>query len=428
MVKYDVVVVGGGPAGLSTAKTCSDLGVNTLLVEKDSPTEKKKSWLVYPEALEIFDLHHCVVNKIKYDLYNHFDKKVKIGDGSVRRFVINQPAFTNEMLSESSFDTRFNCEVAWVERVENKGFTLLMRGGEKLSAKLVIDATGFESRIIKMLGLPVTRKRGHISYGNTLDLSPKVFGIDRDTAIHEEVVVDTCFGKRLGELWVYPISNSRVEVGLGFYIVRGDLDEINLGAKKEGMEDYTTRIVRPVFEFILERDFNIKLKGIDIRDRFFGPGGTVAQRTMSSDNFLAVGESVGQVQETYLYGFYLALYFGKIAGEVVAEAIRRREFDKFYLSLYDTLCKKKQCKSNSYSPSLREIGMIGQERWGYDMYDILIDSFKDVHKYLGYKSIDAILNEEKLRKGLNFNLVLTIPFALKNLVSYTWKNYIKPLI
>ncbi|MFH1420471.1 MAG: FAD-dependent oxidoreductase, partial [Candidatus Aenigmatarchaeota archaeon] len=34
--EYDVVVIGAGPAGSSTAKSCSSLGLKTLLIEKRS--------------------------------------------------------------------------------------------------------------------------------------------------------------------------------------------------------------------------------------------------------------------------------------------------------------------------------------------------------------------------------------------------------
>jgi len=41
---YDVVVVGGGPAGLSAGVRCANEGVKTLLIEKDPILTAKKSW------------------------------------------------------------------------------------------------------------------------------------------------------------------------------------------------------------------------------------------------------------------------------------------------------------------------------------------------------------------------------------------------
>ncbi|MHA1908991.1 MAG: NAD(P)/FAD-dependent oxidoreductase [Candidatus Thorarchaeota archaeon] len=48
MQKYDVVVVGGGPAGCSTAINCASLGLEVLLLEKDSPGKRKPCGGVLP--------------------------------------------------------------------------------------------------------------------------------------------------------------------------------------------------------------------------------------------------------------------------------------------------------------------------------------------------------------------------------------------
>jgi len=43
---YDVVIVGGGPAGLSAGVRCANEGVKTLLVEATDILLPKRSWLV----------------------------------------------------------------------------------------------------------------------------------------------------------------------------------------------------------------------------------------------------------------------------------------------------------------------------------------------------------------------------------------------
>jgi geranylgeranyl reductase family protein len=48
MQKYDVVVVGGGPAGCSTAINCANLGMDVLLLEKDPPGRRKPCGGVLP--------------------------------------------------------------------------------------------------------------------------------------------------------------------------------------------------------------------------------------------------------------------------------------------------------------------------------------------------------------------------------------------
>ena len=56
MRNLDVVVVGGGPAGATAALQCSELGFNTLLVEKGTPTRHKPCGGVLPPiCIDIFD-------------------------------------------------------------------------------------------------------------------------------------------------------------------------------------------------------------------------------------------------------------------------------------------------------------------------------------------------------------------------------------
>ena len=46
---YDVIVVGGGPAGIMAAMASGKLGADTLLIEKNGSV---KLWDILPEGME----------------------------------------------------------------------------------------------------------------------------------------------------------------------------------------------------------------------------------------------------------------------------------------------------------------------------------------------------------------------------------------
>jgi len=46
--KYDVIIIGGGPAGMSSAVWCSDLGLEPLLIDKSDRLGGQLWWIHNP--------------------------------------------------------------------------------------------------------------------------------------------------------------------------------------------------------------------------------------------------------------------------------------------------------------------------------------------------------------------------------------------
>ena len=57
MSKYDVIVVGGGPAGAVAARECARLGLETVLLEKEFlPRPKTCAWAISAAAMNLLDV------------------------------------------------------------------------------------------------------------------------------------------------------------------------------------------------------------------------------------------------------------------------------------------------------------------------------------------------------------------------------------
>ena len=122
MIKYDVVIVGGGTAGVSCAWNCGKRGLKTLLIEQNSFLGGTiTSSLVVP-AMKTSD------NAVNFDFYNELYKKLEKINGAITYSDGNKGWFNPEltkiildsMMQESNVDVIFESYVNKIEHSPNK--------------------------------------------------------------------------------------------------------------------------------------------------------------------------------------------------------------------------------------------------------------------------------------------------------------------
>ena len=118
---HDVVIIGAGPAGLSAAFWCDELGLDTLVLEQD---EK-----VGGQLLNIYN-----------PIENYLGLRAGNGQELLERF--------SEGIDDADFDLWTNVEI---ESVDLKAKRITLRSGEELQAISIIIATGVRRR---KLGIP----------------------------------------------------------------------------------------------------------------------------------------------------------------------------------------------------------------------------------------------------------------------------------
>ena len=119
---HDVVIIGGGPAGISAALWCDELGLDTLLLERN-------------EA--IGGQLHSIHNPIDNYLGCHF----KNGGGLVESL--------STQISESDFDLWTGVQI---DAVDLKSKLVSLASGEKIQAISIIIATGVRRRQLHIPG------------------------------------------------------------------------------------------------------------------------------------------------------------------------------------------------------------------------------------------------------------------------------------
>jgi len=122
---YDVVIIGAGPAGLSAALWCDELGLDTLVLEA---------------AEKIGGQLHSVYNPIE----NYPGLRAKDGHEFLQAF--------SERVAGADFDIWTNVEI---DNVDLRAKRISLQSGEQLQAISLIIATGVRRR---QLGIPGERE------------------------------------------------------------------------------------------------------------------------------------------------------------------------------------------------------------------------------------------------------------------------------
>jgi thioredoxin reductase (NADPH) len=132
---HDVLIIGAGPAGLSAARWCDELGLDTLVLE---------------QAEEVGGQLLAVHNPI----YNYLGLHAENGPALRERFV--------EQTSDCEFDLWTNVEI---ESADLKARRVTLKSGEQLQSIAIIIATGLRRRRLGIPGEMEFAGRGLIESG-----------------------------------------------------------------------------------------------------------------------------------------------------------------------------------------------------------------------------------------------------------------------
>jgi len=132
---FDVIIIGGGAAGLSAALWCDELGLNTLLLESNAELGGQLLW---------------IYNKIK----NHLGSEAENGR-ELRDIFVRQ-------IETRNFTLRLETKVREVD-LEKK--SVVLEKGETLFARAIIIAAGIKRRKLNVAGEEKFQNKGIIQSG-----------------------------------------------------------------------------------------------------------------------------------------------------------------------------------------------------------------------------------------------------------------------
>ncbi len=219
MTDYDVIVVGGGPAGSMAAEAAAKQGAKTIMLEKDRdigyPVRCGEG--VGAASLKKFiepDPNWIATSISKVRMRSPDNTQVDFGMDDAG-YILHRKLFDYALANRASragvdIQTRAYVDGLIVENDNVRGVKYQYMGEpRKLTAKLVIGADGVESRVGRMAGLRTATKLKDMDSGYQVTVG----NIDID-----QNMIDFYVGSNWapgGYLWIFPKGDGMANIGLG---------------------------------------------------------------------------------------------------------------------------------------------------------------------------------------------------------------------
>jgi geranylgeranyl reductase family protein len=324
----DAIVVGGGPVGSFAALNLARLGVKVTVFEEHaavgSPSHcaghlsirSLRNLGLYPLPDKIVENTFSAAN-----FYSPMGAELSVRLARPVTCAVNRTFFDRYLAEEAEAAGVSYCLSSRVRSllIDNgfvKGVNVEQKdaGEEAVSVKIVVDAEGVSSRILRQTGLSPLN-RGRLVYAVEAEVE-NIRNVELDA-------VEVFLGKDYAPgfyAWLMPRPDGTAKVGLATRtgnpkeFLRRLMLKHPVASKQLG----TARITRMAFHPI-------------------SLGGPILKAY--SNGFLAVGDVASQVKPTTGGGVIFGLTCAKIAAQVAHEAIRRNDLSSNCLQLYQKRCQ-----------------------------------------------------------------------------------------
>jgi len=327
---YDILIVGAGPAGTSTAIALSGSGLKVALLDKANfPRDKVCGDFVAGKGVR-------AIKELSPNLYGkviQFPKKAT--NRSTELYIGNNKplhydwTLTSYTIRRTHFDQLLLDEVLetgcadffpgdGVKTVRNTaaGIELVTKSGKEFFAKIVIGADGAHSVVARqMAGFKVDREH----YGGSI--RAYFTGVEHIEESINEVYIDK--GIVPGYFWLFPVSPTTANVGLGMHSRYITKHKIDLKAR---FYDYIQQ--SPILQQ--------KLGNASIEGELAGFGLPFFSKkfTISGDGYLLTGDAACLIDPSNGEGIMLAIISGQLAAKTVKEAFEKQNFSATQLQTY----------------------------------------------------------------------------------------------
>ena len=368
---YDVIIIGGGPAGSTVSTLLARAGLRALLLEKSRfPREKLCGEFITPECLSVFDrlgaserIFDAGATIIKeWTLFAPDGRGVKapmewVADGHTHAIGISRARMDLILLDcarEAGVDAREGFHVSPRLRRENgMSFVEGKMDGEtvqKFSAPIVIDASGRNGVFSNQIAQPTSRLGGSRLFGCKVHLR----------AVEGMRELGELFFFRDGYGGMSDVENARTN--LCFITTEATLRETK--GDREKLLDLTMR-ANPAARR--------RLRNAVIDGEWLGTGPITYGRRRPIPGVISIGDAGAFIDPFTGSGILLALGSGELAAETISQAFSAGVSDvEVIAKRYDRLHRAKfgwrfrACailRAAAFSPTARNALVTAMTRW-----------------------------------------------------------------
>ena len=346
----DVLIVGGGPAGLAAAEAAALRGARTLVLERQNeigyPVHTSGgSWVSDMQALGIPQHLYHTVSKVYFvsprrEVPLHYNPAVAcVMD--VRG--VYQHLAGRAVAAGASIRVRHTVEQTLLEDGYVRGVTAKNHVNERITlpASVTIDASGFSRHIGVRSDMGKAFHR--YGYGAEYDLYAPHYPQDE-----LYLIMGSQFAPR-GYAWAFPRGNGRVRLGVG--VLHPD--------SEDDARSYLDSIAQNLPQL---RDKFQDASPIEFHTGLFPSEGPLA--SFSRDGLLLAGDSGGHGSTLVGEGIRFAIYAGQMAGEVAAEATKAGDSSASYLARFDKQWRARFGRAMDISYMInKHIANYSDEQW-----------------------------------------------------------------
>ena len=336
---YDIIIVGGGPAGSSAALYAEKLGLKTIILEKsffpkdkicgDALSGKSVRYMRELGILkEVSSLEGSTIKTITFGSPNHkqFDLhlKNKYNKGTIKEgYVIKRYIFDNFLFQKAKEITKTKegfkvTDILYDNKNNAIGVVgLFNKQKEKIYAPIILGCDGANSKIARKLGL-----------GNNLEKNTaiaircyykNVKGLKNQIELHfvDEVLP--------GYFWLFPTGNNIANIGIGL-------------SKEQAKKD--TRKLSTILDDVINSNFF--KKRFENAEKLEEPKGWSLplgrkKRPNHGNGYMLLGDAAGLIDPFTGEGIGNAMASAKIAINVANGCLKKGDFSKNSTSDYNKL-------------------------------------------------------------------------------------------